>query len=922
MSGVHDDPFLPPLQVPEGPPLLDDAELGALVGVLRSGALSGARPSLQRVLANLCGHATTRSTLLAMLLDMMRQAAAQKESQQQQQGSGDGAAAEGAGQAQGQADMEVEAPKPAEETGSGAAAGAGAGGDAAAAAAAPLGADAPNDPQLRRVLETLIYLCRTSPKVSALLLLLRAAAATAAAAGTPAPAAEADPKGKGPASAAAAAGTSPASTLAAEAPSTLQLLLAVLGRPAAGGSGTASQRSSGALDMSLRLTDLLLGTALTRLGQMRRREVQAWEAAAAEAEAAAKAKQPEAAVKAEAGAGEGPAAMETEQAPAAAESGAPPEPAAAAAAPSPSPFSAAAGVAEAEAKPAETADAGTGAAVAGAAAGPGAALALIPEATRAALRSHPARKKADELCALLERLPADQVRSVPLLLARPGLTEGGYNRIMAVMSGLTCTAPHAHASVLLDQLAGELCRLASGATELLTRGAQQGMAGADSAVITGMATQGGHVLRLLRALQSFKSVPDQKTRELLLPPNPVTGEDVKEGAEKGTGAGGSGSGAAGAEAAAGASTSAAAVQEGKDYRALTREAFAALPGELKAAMATAGEQLEPLWAALSACISTIEDSMSRGPGGAGGNGQQQGQQGQGQEAGPSGQQQGAEDEPGAAAAGGQQEGGAAAAAAAAAAAGAAAGGMSRSLPPGAGQVLPLVEAFFVMCALRDAIPAAVPVAGAAAAPAAGGAASAGPAHAAEAGGAAGTAAAGAGVNLLSGQSSDMAALAAQAAATFRTSSDGAAAGGIAAAGRTSSSSTAAAAVAAATAQQHQKEEEARTAPFLKFAERHRRLLNAYLRRGPALLEGSLSPLMLVPRLIDFDNKRSWFRSKVRSSPDSERPYGSLRLAVRREHVFEDSFYQLRGRPADEIKLKLNVTFQVGMKPFIVLSNRQ
>ncbi|EFJ46920.1 hypothetical protein VOLCADRAFT_75266 [Volvox carteri f. nagariensis] len=67
--------------------------------------------------------------------------------------------------------------------------------------------------------------------------------------------------------------------------------------------------------------------------------------------------------------------------------------------------------------------------------------------------------------------------------------------------------------------------------------------------------------------------------------------------------------------------------------------------------------------------------------------------------------------------------------------------------------------------------------------------------------------------------------------------------------------------------------------------------------------------MLVPRLIDFDNKRAWFRSKVRATPDNERPYGSLRLAVRREHVFEDSFYQLRGRPAEEMKLKLNVTFQ-------------
>ena len=49
------------------------------------------------------------------------------------------------------------------------------------------------------------------------------------------------------------------------------------------------------------------------------------------------------------------------------------------------------------------------------------------------------------------------------------------------------------------------------------------------------------------------------------------------------------------------------------------------------------------------------------------------------------------------------------------------------------------------------------------------------------------------------------------------------------------------------------------ATFLRFGERHRRLLNAYLRRNPALLETSLAPLVRAPKLIDFDNKRAWFR---------------------------------------------------------------
>lgn len=62
-----------------------------------------------------------------------------------------------------------------------------------------------------------------------------------------------------------------------------------------------------------------------------------------------------------------------------------------------------------------------------------------------------------------------------------------------------------------------------------------------------------------------------------------------------------------------------------------------------------------------------------------------------------------------------------------------------------------------------------------------------------------------------------------------------------------------------------------------------------------LLEGPLTQLMRAPRLIDFDNKRAFFRSQVRSS--SDRYHGSLRIHVRREHLFEDSFHQLRSKCA-------------------------
>lgn len=60
-----------------------------------------------------------------------------------------------------------------------------------------------------------------------------------------------------------------------------------------------------------------------------------------------------------------------------------------------------------------------------------------------------------------------------------------------------------------------------------------------------------------------------------------------------------------------------------------------------------------------------------------------------------------------------------------------------------------------------------------------------------------------------------------------------------------------------------------------------------------LLEGPLTQLMRAPRFIDFDNKRAYFRNQVRSA--GERYASSLRIHVRREHIFEDSFHQLRSK---------------------------
>ncbi|XP_034896846.1 E3 ubiquitin-protein ligase UPL1 isoform X1 [Populus alba] len=96
--------------------------------------------------------------------------------------------------------------------------------------------------------------------------------------------------------------------------------------------------------------------------------------------------------------------------------------------------------------------------------------------------------------------------------------------------------------------------------------------------------------------------------------------------------------------------------------------------------------------------------------------------------------------------------------------------------------------------------------------------------------------------------------------------------------------------------------------FSRFAEKHRRLLNTFIRQNPGLLEKSLSMMLKAPRLIDFDNKRAYFRSRIRQQHEQQRS-GPLRISVRRAYVLEDSYNQLRMRPTQDLRGRLNVQFQ-------------
>ncbi|KAG5018915.1 hypothetical protein JHK87_014770 [Glycine soja] len=99
----------------------------------------------------------------------------------------------------------------------------------------------------------------------------------------------------------------------------------------------------------------------------------------------------------------------------------------------------------------------------------------------------------------------------------------------------------------------------------------------------------------------------------------------------------------------------------------------------------------------------------------------------------------------------------------------------------------------------------------------------------------------------------------------------------------------------------------KNAAFAKFSEKHRKLLNAFIRQNPGLLEKSLSLMLKTPRFIDFDNKRSHFRSKIKHQHDHH--HSPLRISVRRAYVLEDSYNQLRMRSTQDLKGRLTVHFQ-------------
>lgn len=94
-----------------------------------------------------------------------------------------------------------------------------------------------------------------------------------------------------------------------------------------------------------------------------------------------------------------------------------------------------------------------------------------------------------------------------------------------------------------------------------------------------------------------------------------------------------------------------------------------------------------------------------------------------------------------------------------------------------------------------------------------------------------------------------------------------------------------------------------------FAHAHKRMLNALIQRTPHLLSQAFEPLLRLRGVVNFNNKRTHFQTRMRklSMRPGQRP-SSLRLNIRRQHVLQDSYHQLHLRTPQEMRGRMAVTF--------------
>jgi hypothetical protein len=98
--------------------------------------------------------------------------------------------------------------------------------------------------------------------------------------------------------------------------------------------------------------------------------------------------------------------------------------------------------------------------------------------------------------------------------------------------------------------------------------------------------------------------------------------------------------------------------------------------------------------------------------------------------------------------------------------------------------------------------------------------------------------------------------------------------------------------------------------FVEFVFAHVNVVNMFVRLKPSVLTGSLSIMMLLPMLLDFENRKSLFRKELSKRDRSNgQSRSTLQLLVKRGQVYSDSFRHLNYRSSDELKAKFSVKFE-------------
>lgn len=97
--------------------------------------------------------------------------------------------------------------------------------------------------------------------------------------------------------------------------------------------------------------------------------------------------------------------------------------------------------------------------------------------------------------------------------------------------------------------------------------------------------------------------------------------------------------------------------------------------------------------------------------------------------------------------------------------------------------------------------------------------------------------------------------------------------------------------------------------LLHFAEKHRSMLNQVLRQsGGSLTDGPFAVLTQMPKLLDFDVKRIYFRKQMQRIDERVRAE-DVAVRIRRSHLFSDSFRELFRLRGPEWKARFYIIFE-------------